>query len=61
MGKNGFFPLLVADHENEGLMVVPEQTWDIEAKINEYEMDLKMDEVRTVISTIVNLRCPNHS
>ena len=51
----------MADHENEGLMVVPEQTWDIEAKINEYEMDLKMDEVRTVISTIVNLRCPNHS
>ena len=41
--------------------MVPEETREIAAEINDYEMDLKMDEVRTVISTIVNLRCPNHS
>ena len=42
------------------MAIVPPDAFKVADRINMAEMDLNMDNVRTIVSTIVSLRRPNH-
>ena len=42
------------------MAIVPPDAFNVSDRINISEMDLNMDNVRTIVSTIVSLRRPNH-
>jgi len=49
------------DQGDDGKKIyVPEETFNISKDINMAEQDLKMDETKTVVTTIVSLGPPNH-
>lgn len=67
IGINGFFQLLRIDSQlnaqggsSTKLAIVPPDAINAAQRINIAEMDLNMESVRTIVSTIVSLRRPNH-
>lgn len=50
----------VEQGEGSKTIHVPEETFNISKDINVAEQDLKMDETKTVVTTIVSLGPPNH-
>ena len=53
---------MLRDHQGEEDAVnVVQDAFDITEHINDAEQDLKMDEVHTMISTIVSIGRPNHA
>mmetsp|Transcript_13910 Transcript_13910/g.18980 ORF Transcript_13910/g.18980 Transcript_13910/m.18980 type:complete len:122 (-) Transcript_13910:2077-2442(-) len=61
LGTNGYFPVLRMDESDGDYVNVTQDAFDITEHINNAEIDLKMDEVRTMISTIVSIGKPNHA
>ena len=41
-------------------VIVPPDAFNVSDRINMAELDLNMDNVRTIVTTIVSLRRPNH-
>ena len=41
-------------------VIVPPDTFNVADRINIAEMDLNMDNVKTIVTTVVSLRRPNH-
>ena len=62
LGANGYFSIL--KHESNSaenkVVNVTSDAYEISELINESEADLKLDEVGTMITTVVNFGRPNH-
>ena len=71
VGINGFFQVLKIDRQQQHgggatrtgamkMVIVPPDAFNVADRINMAEMDLNLDNVRTIVSTVVSLRRPNH-
>lgn len=60
LSANGYFSLL--KHEGKSRVInVTTDAYEISELVNEAEADLKLDDVRTMITVIVSFGQPNHN
>ena len=61
MGNFAYFEVLRDNQGEEEAINVVQEAFDLTDVINEAEQDLKMDEVNTIITTVVSIGRPNHA